>query len=197
MNHKNIVADFFIGKITQNENFPKAMQFNAMRPFIRTYLDNHFDAGIVTGTIFDELEAAEMCVLNLGHLGQAALGFANFREDLLSLLVVSELNRGLDHPARVVLKGNFPDLSPDEFHHLIHELFGIVFGVRLEPEFVPEDLGFSDGIGMAAGGLAFFSDLSFEGTARQFLAVLVGRFFGNDGIVLWLFVVEGGTFSTR
>jgi hypothetical protein len=101
-----------------------------------------------------------MCILNFGHLCQAALRFANFREDLLSLFVVSELNRCLYHSARVVLKGNFPHLSLDEFHHFVHELFGVIFGVRLEPEFVPENLSFSDRIGMAAGGLAFFSDLS-------------------------------------
>ena len=138
-----------------------------------------------------------MSVLDLCHLRQASLGFAYFREYLLSLFVVSKLNRCLYNPACIVLEGDFSNLSPDEFHHLDHELLRVFFGVRLEPELVPESLCLRNGFGMTTGALAFFPNLSLQCAGRQFFALVVlGSWLAT--IVLLLFVlVGGGVFPAR
>ena len=132
-----------------------------------TYLDNQLDAGLVPGAVLDELERHKVGVLDLGHFPQAPLRSTDFLEDFFPLCIAPELDRRLHHTAGVVLEGDLPHLSADEVHHLLHEFLGVLFGVGLHPELVPQGLGLRDGLGVAAGRLAFLSHQPLLGAAGK------------------------------
>ena len=143
-----------------------------------THLDDQFGTARHSGAVFDELETNEMSVLDFRQfhettaaVGRIAAGVAYFFQQFLPLFVASELNRCLDHATGVVLQGNFPGFPPDQCHDLTHEILGLFFRVRLDTDFIPQQLCVDNDIGMAALRLALLPRLSLSCAAGKFIAL--------------------------
>mmetsp|Transcript_16834 Transcript_16834/g.47195 ORF Transcript_16834/g.47195 Transcript_16834/m.47195 type:complete len:212 (+) Transcript_16834:1221-1856(+) len=130
----------------------------------------------VSMAVLDQFEAAELRVLDFRNLRQRPICGAQFLQNDLSLVHRPELDGGLDHARRVMLQRDFADLALDESHQPVSEFPCIILRIRLEPQLVPNALGFLDNIRMPSLRLPFLPDLALLGRFRQAFSRIISIF---------------------